>query len=161
MRSQHDNTPHEKGHGSKPDRKGETETRQRISGCLPRPQTWSPTFRLTFPRLQLGIVLGLRLLGTSGHTKLWMKRVLKSTISTWTLYDFFSILMVLILIFRALFFFFFYLFISSCSSNFSFWKSEQVRIFQYMFCSVLHYFSLLSPFLCATGFVASSYSAVK
>lgn len=107
MRSQHDNTPHEKGHGSKPDRKGETETRQRISGCLPRPQTWSPTFRLTFPRLQLGIVLGLRLLGTSGHTKLWMKRVLKSTISTWTLYDFFSILMVLILIFRALFFFFF------------------------------------------------------
>lgn len=69
MRSRHDNSALKRATAASQTEKERERDTAEISGVFASPQTWSPTFRLTFPRLQLGIVLGL-----SWHTKLWMKK---------------------------------------------------------------------------------------
>lgn len=143
MRSQHDNTTLKRDTAARQTEEERDTHGRGFQGCLLPPQTWSPTFRLTFPQLQLGTVLRLRLPGTPGHTKLWMKRDLKSIISTWTLFNFLQFWWFSLLIFKA-FFFVVHPLLSSCSNNFSFWKSKQVRIFQYVLLSPSLFFSVKS-----------------
>lgn len=69
--------------------KEERDTAENFTGVC-SPQTWPPTFRLTFPLLLLIIVLLLRLPTTSGH----IKRDLKTPVSTWIRFNNFAILMV-------------------------------------------------------------------
>lgn len=103
MRSQHDNTTLKRDTAARQTEEERDTHGRGFQGCLLPPQTWSPTFRLTFPQLQLGTVLRLRLPGTPGHTKLWMKRDLKSIISTWTLFNFLQFWWFSLLIFKAFF----------------------------------------------------------